>query len=259
MIHELHAVCDKLRLGHTRETVAEAIQEAQRRKTSYSKFLLDVLAGELEYQRTRTIANRIKHCGLQDYWTLESFPWDIQKKAQKHRKAVGELAELDFLDRGESVVFMGEPGVGKSGLAAGLLLKTLYAGRTGRCIKAQDLFDELKAGQADRMTKSLIKRLSRVDLLVIDEFGYVQAPDTAQVNHLFRLMDIRASRKSVMVTTNLGWEEWAKFLNNKPLTAALLSRLLQKCHVFLVEGENLRDPKFKLPATAPMPEALKPD
>jgi len=66
-------------------------------------------------------------------------------------------------------------------------------------------------------------------------------------------MDNRASRKSTIITTNLGFEEWGRFLGDKALTAALLSRLLQKCHVFPVEGVNLRDPAYKLPAQAPKP------
>jgi DNA replication protein DnaC len=87
----------------------------------------------------------------------------------------------------------------------------------------------------------------------VDEFGYVQARTTPQINQLFRLMDNRASRKSTIITTNLGFEEWGSFLGDKPLTAALLCRLLHKCHVFAVEGVNLRAPAYKLPARAPNP------
>ncbi len=85
----------------------------------------------------------------------------------------------------------------------------------------------------------------------MDEFGYVQARTTPQINPLFLLIDNRASRKSTIITTNLGFEEWGSLLGGKALTAALLSRLLQKCHVFPVEGVNLREPAYKLPARAP--------
>jgi hypothetical protein len=101
---------------------------AQRSKPSYSQFLQDLLSRELEDKRRRTIANRLKQCGLTDYWTLESFPWHIQKSLARQRKAIEELAELDFLERGESVVFVGKPGVGKSGLASAILLKASTLG-----------------------------------------------------------------------------------------------------------------------------------
>lgn len=253
MIHELHDLCDALKLRYSRESIEDVLKDAQRRKPSYSQFLRDLLGRELEDKRRRTIASRIEHCGLSDYWVLETYPWHIQKSMAKHRKAIEELAELDFLGRGESVVFVGKAGVGKSGLASGLLLKALFAGRTARAIKAQSLFEEFEHSQADRTTKRLIKRLSVVELLLVDEFGYVQARNTPQVNQLFRLMDNRSSRKSTIITTNLGFEEWGSFLGDKPLTAALLSRLLQKCHVFPVDGVNLRDPIYKLPARAPTP------
>ena len=253
MLHDLHQLCDALKLRSMRESIEDVLRQAQRSKPSYSQFLQDLLSRELQDKRRRTIANRLKHCGLSDYWTLESFPWHIQKSLARQRKAIEELAELDFLERAESVVFVGQAGVGKSGLASAILLKALYAGRTARATTAQNLFDEFEHSQADRSTKRLIKQLSSVDLLLIDELGYVPARTTPQINQLFRLMDNRASRKSTLITTNLGFEQWGGFLGDKALTAALLSRLLQKCHVFPVEGVNLRDPAHKLPARAPKP------
>ena len=203
MLAELHQLCDALKLRYAQEAIEDLLRQAQRSKPSYSQFLQDLLSRELADKRRRTIANRLKQCGLTDYWTLESFPWHIQKSLARQRKAIEELAELDFLERGESVVLVGKPGVGKSGLASAILLKALYAGRTARAITAQNLFDDFEHSQADRSTKRLIKRLSSVELLLVDEFGYVQARTTPQINQLFRLIDNRASRKSTIVTTNL--------------------------------------------------------
>jgi len=85
------------------------------------------------------------------------------------------------------------------------LLKALYAGRAARAITAQNLFEEFEHSQADRSTKRLIKRLSSADLLLVDEFGYVQARTTPQINQLFRLIDNRASRKSTIITTKFSY------------------------------------------------------
>src|SRR3970282_140698 len=132
MLHELHQLCDALKLRYAREAIEGVLRQAQRSKPSYSQCLQDLLSRELQDKRRRTIANRLKQCGLTDYWTLESFPWHIQKTLARQRKAIEELAELDFLERGESVVLVGKPGVGKSGLASALLLKGLYPVRTAR-------------------------------------------------------------------------------------------------------------------------------
>lgn len=259
MINEIHNLCDALKLRNTRKIIAESIQDAQKCKPAYSAFLLSLLRQEHQDKRNRAIAGRVKHSGLREFWTLETFPWHLQPCIARHRQAIYELAELDFIDRGESVVLTGQAGVGKSSIAAGLLVKALFAGRTGCAITAQDLFDDLAASLADRTTKALLHRLSRVDLLLVEEFGYVNAPNQSQINNFFRLMDSRCNRKSSIITTNLGFQEWGKFLGNGPLTAALLSRLLQKCHVFPfpTTAVNLREPKLKLPTAAPIPEILK--
>lgn len=254
---EIQKLLEALRLGHTKETVGQAIAHAQKTKPSYSAFLLELLEEEHQYQRNRSIARRIKNSGLREYWALETFPWRLQKCVSK--KLIEELAELDFIDRGESVVFIGPAGAGKSGLAGGILLRALYAGRSALAITAQDLFDEFSASLADRSTKRFLEKLSRADLLLIDEFGYTQAPQAAQVNGFFQLMNNRSARKSCLLTTNLGFNEWSKFLGSSALAAALLSRLLQKRHIvtFPPDAVNLREPALKLPARALFPENLK--
>lgn len=256
MLDNIHSLLDTLRLRHARATVDEAIKAAQKNKSSYGAFLLELLRREHEGQRDRAIASRLKRSGLDEFWTLETFPFHIQKCVNK--RAISELAELDFIARGESVVFIGQAAVGKSGLAAGILMKAIYAGKRCQAVKADKLFDDFKAGHADRATRSRIQSLSSLDLLLIEELGYIEALEPRQVNDFFRLMDNRCNRKSTIITTNLGFEEWGKFLGNAPLVAAVVSRLLQKCRtlVFPKDAVNLRAPKLGLPARAEKPAIL---
>jgi DNA replication protein DnaC len=169
MQDEIRTLLDELQLRRMRETIEEALKSAQKRKPSYSAFLLDLLQQEHQDKRNRTLANRLRRAGLREFWTLDTFPFALQPSVNK--RFLLELAELDFLARGESVVLIGPAGVGKSGLASALLLKALYAGKSAFRISAQDLFEELGASHADRSTKRLLKRLSRLDLLLVDEFG----------------------------------------------------------------------------------------
>jgi DNA replication protein DnaC len=259
MLDDIHTLMEALRLRHARAIVDESLKMAQKKKPSYSAFLVELLRREHEGQRNRATVGRLRRSGLREFWALDTFPFHIQKCVNK--RMIYELAELDFIARGESLVFVGQAAVGKSGLASAILLKALYAGYRGLAIRAQDLFEAMRTSHADRTTRALFHRLSRWDVLLVDEFGYLNTPDPQQFNDFFRLMDDRCNRKSTIITTNLGFEEWGKFLGNGPMVAALLSRLLQKCRTitFPKDAVNLRNPKLRLPSVAPKPAILNAD
>lgn len=245
MINDIHAALDALKLRKTREIVEAELKVAQTKKLSYSAFLLNLLRQEHEDKRQRSIASRIQQAALPDRWTLETYPFNRQPCVSKKQHL--EFAELDFIARAENIVWMGGTGVGKTGLASSILLKALYAGRSGKSIKAQDLFDEFSASLADRSTQALLKRLSRLDVLLIDELGYV-TPQPGQINNFFRLVENRYGKKPTLISTNLGYKEWPKFLGNGPMAGALLRRLLHHCHtVTFPKGVNLSSPKYDLP------------
>lgn len=246
MIDEIHTCLEALKLRKMREVAEAELRTAQAKKSSYSAFLLGLLRQEHEDKRRRAIESRIRQASLPERWTLETYPFNIQTCISK--KQHQELAELDFLARGENIVWMGGTGVGKTGLASSILLKALYAGRSGKLIKAQDLFDELSASVADRSTQTLLKRLSHLDVLLIDELGYV-TPQPGQINHFFRLVESRYGKRPTLITTNLGYKEWPKFLGNGPMAGALLRRLLHACHtITFPKGVNLSKPKYAMPA-----------
>ncbi|MEK7877223.1 MAG: ATP-binding protein, partial [Pseudomonadota bacterium] len=237
MIADIHVALEGLKLRKMREIVEAELKSAQAKKTSYSAFLLDLLRQEQEDKRRRSVDSRIRQAFLPDRWTLETYPFALQPCVSK--KQHQEFAELDFIAQAENIVWMGGTGVGKTGLASSILLKALYGGRTGRLVKAQDLFDEFAASMADRSTQGLLKRLSRVDVLLIDELGYVE-PKPGQINNFFRLIENRYNKRPTLITTNLGYKEWPKFLGRGPMASALLRRLLHRCHtVSFPRGVNL--------------------
>ncbi len=256
MTSDIHKLLEELKLRDARAAVDELLKHAQKNKPSYSTFLLELLRREHEGQRNRATARRIRRSGLREFWTLETFPFHIQKCVNK--RAIYELAELDFIARGESLVFVGQAAVGKSGLASAIVLKALYAGKRCFAISALELFAAMKDSHSDRTSRNFFQRLSRLDVLLIEEFGYLDVPEHQQINDFFRLMDDRCNRKSTIITTNLGFEEWGKFIGNGPLAAALISRVLQKGRTiaFPKDAVNLRNPKLGLPATAPRPAIL---
>jgi len=145
------------------------------------------------------------------------------------------------LGRAENLVFIGPPGTGKTGLAIGLSRKAALNGFRVRFYNAQDLLDELYASLADRATSRLLKRLANYDLLVIDELGYLSLKPE-QANAFFKLMEMRYSRKSTIITTNLAYESWYQLFKHKPLVDALLDRLKHHCITLEIDGPSLRAP-----------------
>jgi DNA replication protein DnaC len=132
--------------------------------------------------------------------------------------------------------------VGKTGLASGLLLKAIENGYRCQFIRAQDLFDEMYASLADRSSRQLLNRLARLDVLLIDELGYVNLKPE-QSNIFFKLMEERYHRHSTVITSNLDYDEWRNFLGNQAMVDALLSRLRHYCHTVRIDGPSLRDPQ----------------
>ena len=180
---------------------------------------------------------RIRRAKLPEEWSLETFPFGQQSGV--HEATIRQLAELDFIPRAQNLVFIGDTGVGKTGLAVSILRKALENGYRGLFVKAQDLFDEMYQSLADRSSRKLINRLVRMDLLLIDEMGYLNLRPE-QSNIFFKLMEERYNRKPTIITTNLIYEEWYDFLGNKKMVHALLDRLRHHCHTISIEGPSLR-------------------
>jgi len=218
----------------------EELEQAKKKSPSYSEFLLRLLRAQWYEQQEKCLQYRIRLARLPEQWTLESFPF--KKQPGVSRRQIYELAELEFIPRAENLVFIGPTAVGKTGLASGLLLKALQNGYHGVFVKAQDLLDEMYASLADRSSRKLIKRLARVDVLLIDELGYLNIRPE-QTNIFFKLIEERYNRKATILTSNLEYDHWHNIFTNKDLVNAMLSRLRHHCHTIRIEGPPLREPQ----------------
>lgn len=239
MDDELHQLLTRLKLRRILTIYDDEVERAEKRGMSYTTLFKRLLREEHDDQQSRFLEHRIRRAKLPERWTLSTFPWRKQKSVK--RRTIEQLAELDFIGRAANIVFIGDTGVGKTGLASALLLKALEAGYRGLFIQAQELFDELYTSLADHSSRRLLNRLARFDLLVIDEMGYLNLRPE-QSNIFFKLMEERYGRRATIITTNLEYERWYDFLGNKEMVSALLDRLRHRCHTIRIEGESLRTP-----------------
>lgn len=240
MTEELEQLLDNLRLKKVKELVDEQSQQADLDQIPYQEFLLRLMRPQWHAKQEQSMEWRIKRARLPERWALETFPFKIQTGVD--RRQIRTLAELDFIPKAENLVFMGPTGVGKTGLAVSLLFKALQNGHRGQFIRAQDLFDEMYASLADRSSRKLLKNLANLDVLVIDEMGYLNLRPE-QTNMFFKLMEERYNRRSTIITTNLEYDEWHEFLGNRSMVEALLSRLRHRCHTMRIDGPSLRQPQ----------------
>jgi DNA replication protein DnaC len=240
MTDELAQLLKALHLGRIAEIFDDESAHAEANQLSYQELLARLLRAQWHHRQESALAWRIKRAALPEPWTLESFPFKRQPGISQRQ--IRGFAELDFIGKAENIVFVGPTGVGKTGLATGLLMKALQNGYRGLFLRAQDLFDEMYASLADRSTRKLLTSLARLDVLVVDEMGYLNLRPE-QTNIFFKLMEERYSRRPTIITTNLDYPEWANFLGNKVLVEALLSRLLHRCHTVRIDGPSLRTPR----------------
>ena len=240
MDDELDQLLQSLKLPRIREVLDERLAAATAEGPAYVEFVRRLLREEHHAQQIRFLEYRIQRAELPERWPLETFPWERQPAVQ--RAVIEQLATLDFVGQATNLVFIGPTGVGKTGLASGILLKALFAGRRGQFIQAQDLFNDMFRSLADHSSRRLLDRLIRLEVLLIDEFGYLNLRPE-QSNIFFKLMEERYTRRlCTIITTNLEYEEWYAFLGQKNMVSALLDRLRHRCTTIRIDGASLRTP-----------------
>jgi DNA replication protein DnaC len=240
MNEELEQLLKNLRLKRILEIYEEQLRTAEKHQVSYTEFLVRLMRSQWQARQETALEWRIRQANLPERWSLDTFPFARQPGV--NRRQIRAFAELDFIAKAENIVFIGNTGVGKTGLGCGIILKALENGYRCRFVRAQDLFDDMYASLADRSTRQLIKRLARVDVLQVDELGYLNLKPE-QSNIFFKLMEERYHQHATIITTNLEYDAWPGFLGNRLMVEALLSRLRHYCHTVHIKGPSLRDPQ----------------
>ena len=240
MNEELEQLLKNLRLKRILEIYEEQLAAADKQDISYTEFFVRLMRSQWQARQETALEWRIRQANLPERWSLETFPFARQPGV--NRRQIRAFAELEFIAKAENIVFIGDTGVGKTGLGCGIMLKALENGYRCHFVRAQDLFDDMYASLADRSSRQLIKRLARIDVLQIDELGYLNLKPE-QSNIFFKLMEERYHQHATIITTNLEYDDWHSFLGNRLMVEALLSRLRHYCHTVHIKGPSLRDPQ----------------
>src|SRR5205814_5230671 len=135
----------------------------------YTEFVTRLMRAQWHARQEHALEWRIRNAKLPERWSLDTFPFARQPGV--NRKQIRTFAELDFVSKKENIVFVGPTGVGKTGLPSGILRKALENGYRCHSVKAQDLFDDMYASLADRSSRQLLERLSRLAVVLIEYPG----------------------------------------------------------------------------------------
>jgi DNA replication protein DnaC len=200
-------------------------------------FLLQLCELELIDRERRAAERRLKAAKFPTQKTLESF--DFKARPSINKPLVLELAKGDYLDRRENILLVGPSGTGKSHLAIALGIAACAQGKRVRCFRVTELITTLLEAREERQLLRLRGQLGKLDLLILDELGYVPA-SKAGAELLFDVIATAYERNSVLVTTNLPFENWTEVLGNERLTGAALDRLTHRCHILETKGESYR-------------------
>ena len=206
-------------------------------KGDYSRFLLELSELELIERERKGAERRVREARFPVSKDLESF--DFKAIPTLNKRLVMELARCEFVRKRENVLAMGNSGTGKTHIATALGLAACREGFKVQFFTAAALVTTLMEARDEKALSRFRKRMSRKQLVIIDEFGYVPFTKTG-AELLFEFLAERYERGSVMLTTNLPFEEWTEVLGGERMTGALLDRLTHRVHILEMNGESYR-------------------
>lgn len=200
-------------------------------------FLLQLCELELLERERRSAERRLKAARFAALKTLDGF--DFTQRPSINKALIAELMRGAYIDARENVILAGNPGTGKTHIATALGVEACARGKKVRFWRVTDLITALMEAREERVLARMKSQLSKVDLLILDELGFVPASKLG-AELLFDVISTAYERTSVIVTTNLAFERWAEVLGSERLTGAALDRLTHRCHILECNGESYR-------------------
>jgi DNA replication protein DnaC len=210
---------------------------AQRAQATYLAFLAEVLAAEVDERAERRRARRVHEARFPRLKRLADF--DLAAAPSVNPATIATLAAGAYMDSGEPVVLLGDSGTGKSHLLIGLGVAACEQGRSVRYATCAQLVNELAEAVDDRRLSRLVARYGRVELLCLDEFGYVKL-DTRGSELLFQILTEREEKSAVALASNLPFSEWGQVVPDPRLVAAIVDRVTFNAHIIETGTDSYR-------------------
>ena len=208
----------------------------------YEDFLKELLEREVRSRQEHTASLRLRQAHFPDIKTLDQIEWGALEGIS--RPKILELTSCEYIKQAEDVILAGPVGTGKTHLSIALGVEAARRRHRVLFTRAADLVRTLLEARDERTLGRLQQRMQRVELLIVDELGFVPF-DRVGGELLFNLFSERHERRSTIVTTKLAFSEWTKIFGDEKLTTALLDRLWHRSHILTTKGGSFRRQKQK--------------
>ena len=227
----------KLRLPTFLGEYSKLAQQCAAEKKDHVQYLLRLCELELIERERRMIERRIKAARFPATKSLDSF--DFKAIPSLNKPLVLELARCEYIDKYQNIIALGPSGTGKTHVALGLGLAACQKGLKVRFITAASLVHELIEAVDERRLQRFQKQLTSQNLLIIDELGFVPLSKTG-AELLFEVISQCYERGSIIITSNLPFDEWTEIFGSERLTGALLDCLTHHVHILEMNGDSFR-------------------
>ncbi|MBT2772740.1 IS21-like element helper ATPase IstB [Halomonas sp. ISL-60] len=236
-LEQTQAQYRSLRLYATAKQLAQLLSQAEANELSHLDFAGQIAQHELGERTRSRIIRHLKQAQLPAHKLLEAFDYRHQTTITKRQ--VNALLDFGFIDQRQNLIFIGQPGVGKTHLAIGIALKAIEAGYKVLFRTALALVQDLELAEMKGELKKRLSQLAKYDVLVIDELGYLPMTKQSRYN-LFQLINSLYEYRSIILTTNKDFTNWGEFFHDDAVAVPIIDRVIHHSHIFMLGGESYR-------------------
>jgi DNA replication protein DnaC len=237
-------------LRHTAANLDDLVALATKRRWGPTQLLEHVAEVEQAERAKRSLERRVDRSHLGRFRAMADFDWAWPKAIV--RDTVDSVLQLEFLADARNVVLVAPQGLGKTMIAQNIVHAALLAGHSALFITASQLLLDLGAQESTRALDRRLRYYSSRALLCIDEIGYLSY-DTRNADLLFQVVSRRYERRSLVLTTNLAFSEWASIFPNAACTTALIDRVVHHAEIIAIEGDSYRKREAQVAINKPKP------
>ncbi len=242
MINQTKEYLKRARCYHILNNLEAAITLAEKKQMSYLELIHYLFEKENAGRNQTNFSRRLKHANLPAIKTFDDFDFSYQHNITKQK--IKEWLSFVWLEQRENIILMGPPGVGKTHIAIALSYEATKAGYKTEFFTMNQIIEKLVLAENDGNLDLFLNKISKNDLLVIDELGYLSLHPHA-ANLFFRLINQLYEFRSIIITSNRLFNEWGVTFNDNVIATAILDRLLHHAQPFTLLGDSFRIKNFK--------------